>query len=78
MHGDGNRASVGATIGEREGKIKSIIDDFHMPAVGGMMSALELWEKAMVPSLLSGAGTWAGATAEEYDRCDKLQDMFLQ
>ena len=29
-----------------------------------------------MPSLLSGAGTWVGATAEEYERCDKLQDMF--
>ena len=40
------------------------------------MAAWELWEKAMVPSLLSGAGTWVGATVNEYDRCDRLQDMF--
>ena len=45
-------------------------------AIGGMMAALELWEKAMVPSLLSGAGTWIGATSDEYDRCDKLQEKF--
>ena len=40
------------------------------------MCAWELWEKAMVPSLLSGAGTWVGATNEEYERCDRIQDMF--
>ena len=40
------------------------------------MSAWELWGKAMIPSLFSGAGTWVGATKEEYDRCDRLQDMF--
>ena len=40
------------------------------------MAAWELWEKAMVPSLLDGAGTWVGATENEYDKCDKLQEMF--
>ena len=83
LHTDGVRASVEATIAEREGKmkgaifeVKSIIEDFKMQALGGMMAAWELWEKAMVPSLLSGAGTWVGATGNEYDRCDKLQEMF--
>jgi hypothetical protein len=47
-----------------------------MQALGGMMSAWELWEKAMVPSLLSGAGTWTQITEKEVDMCDKLQDMF--
>ena len=47
-----------------------------MQAIGGMMSAWELWEKAMVPFLLSGAGTWLGATTNEYELCDKIQDMF--
>ena len=68
---------------DREGKlkgaifeVKSIIEDFQMQALGSMMAAWELWEKAMVPSLLSGAGTWVGATLDEYERCDKLQDMF--
>ena len=41
-----------------------------------MMAARELWERAMVPSLLSGAGTWVGITTKEEERCDKLQDMF--
>ena len=47
-----------------------------MQAIGSMMSAWELWEKDMVPSLLSGAGTWLGATNSEYEECDKIQDMF--
>ena len=54
-------------------EVKSIVEDFQMQVRGGMMSALELWEKAMVPSLLSGARTWIVATNDEYDRCDKLQ-----
>ena len=40
------------------------------------MAAWELWERALVPYLLSGAGTWVGSTKEEEDRCDKLQDLF--
>ena len=83
LHTDGNRASAEATIKERGGKIKgamfevkSVVEDFQMQAIGGMMSAWELWEKAMVPSLLSGAGTWTQITEKEVDICDKLQDMF--
>ena len=40
------------------------------------MAAWELWERAMVPSLLSGAGTWVGCSSEEEEMCDKLQDLF--
>ena len=83
LHTEGNRASIEATRREREGKlkgaifeVKGIIEDFQMQAIGGMLSAWELWEKAMVPSLLSGAGTWLGATISEYEMCDKIQDMF--
>ena len=56
LHTDGVKASVEATIVDREGKlkgaiyeVKSIIEDFQMQAVGGMMAAWELWEKAMGP-----------------------------
>ena len=48
-----------------------------MQAIGGMMAAYELWERAMVPSLMSGAGTWMGMTTMEIDRLDKIQDFFL-
>ena len=71
------------TIRDREGKVKgamsevkSIVEDFRMQAIGGMMAAWELWEKAMVPSLLSGAGTWTGITSTEIESLDKMQDFF--
>jgi hypothetical protein len=82
LHTDGVRSSVEATIADREGKlkgaifeVKSIVEDFQMQAVGGMMAAWELWEKAMVPSLLSGAGTWVGATV--HFNADKFECMRL-
>ena len=30
----------------------------------------------MIPSLLSGAGTWTGITSNEEDKLDKIQDFF--
>ena len=60
IHSGGLRASCAATISDREGKIKgaifetqSIIEEFRMQAIGGMMAAYELCERAMVPSLQS-------------------------
>ena len=83
LHSGGVKASVEATIAGREGRIKgaifevqSIIEQFEMQAMGGMMAAWELWEQALVPSLLSGAGTWVGTAKEEEERCDKIQDLF--
>ena len=40
------------------------------------MAAWELWERAMIPSLLSGAGTWTWITSNEEDKLDKIQDFF--
>ena len=40
------------------------------------MTAWELWEKALVPSLLSGAGTWIGDIRAAVDICDDLQNFF--
>ena len=62
LHTGGVQASCMATIEDREPRIKgavfevqSVVQDFKMQAIGGMMAAWELWEKAMIPSLLSGA-----------------------
>ena len=46
------------------------------PQLGGLMAAKYVWEGAIVPSLLSGAGTWVGCTAREEDRCEELQEYF--
>ena len=44
----------------------------------GLMAAWELWEKAVIPSLLSGAGTWFGLVEckKAVDLCDKLQNFY--
>ena len=35
-----------------------------MQAIGGLMAARELWERALIPRLLSGAGTFIGDCKE--------------
>jgi hypothetical protein len=67
LHGGGLEESALATAKERAGRIKgatleirSIIEEFQMQTMGGMMVAWELWEKALIPSLLNGSGTWFG------------------
>ena len=42
------------------------------------MAAWELWERALIPSLLSGAGTWFGLKKNKkaIDMCDSLQNYF--
>ena len=83
FHTDGLGKCSEATVRDREGKIrgasleiKSIIEEYEMQAMGGLMAAWELWEKAMVPSLLSGAGTWIGDIGAAVDVCDNIQNFF--
>ena len=72
-----------ATVKDRKSKIKgaaievkSIIEDFQMQAMGGLVAAWELWEKALIPSLLSGAGTWLGSIEEAITLCNKIQYFY--
>ena len=72
-----------ATAKERIGRIKgaaleirSIIEEFQMQMMGGMMAAWELWEKALIPSLLNGSGTWICEGKKTVNLCDDLQNFF--
>ena len=84
LHEGGLARSAEATAKGRAGvirgatmEIKSIIEDFQMQAMGGMMAAWELWERSMVPKLLSGAGTWFGGDCRETIKiCDDLQNFY--
>ena len=83
LHGGGLEESALATVQAKAGKIKgatmeikSIIEEFQMQALGGMEAASELWERALVPSLISGAGTWFGESKKTVELCDDLQNFF--
>ena len=72
-----------STVQERVGRIKgaaieikSIIEDFKMQALSGCMAAWELWEHALLPSLLAGAETWIGDIKKTIELCDETQNFF--
>ena len=83
LHTGGLSKSAEATVEDRAGKIrgaaievKSIVEEFEMQAMGGLMAAWELWEKALVPSLLSGAGSWVGNIDKAANLFDSIQNFF--
>ena len=83
LHTGGLERSALAKAQDRAGRIKgatmeikSIIEDFKMQSMGGMMATWELWERALIPSLLSGSGTWIGKCQPTIDLCDGLQYFF--
>ena len=46
--------------------------------MGGMESALMLWEACCIPSILHGAGTWVEMKARSVRRLNKLQNWFIR
>ena len=72
-----------ATAQDRAGKIKGatleikqIIEDYKMQALGGLAAAWELWEQALIPSLLVGAGKWIGDVQEAVKFCNSIQEFY--
>ena len=74
-----------ATVKERQGKLKgatieirSIIEDYQMQAMGALTAAWELWERALIHSLISGAGTWLGDIEAAIKICNEIQNKVAQ
>ena len=83
LHEDGLAASVAATVADRVGKLKgaifevrSVVEEFTMQSMAGMMAAKTLLERALLPSLLSGACNWTGVSRRTEDDCDDIIMMF--
>ena len=77
--------SVLKTIESKEGKVKgacleiaTIVEDWRSQVVGGMESALTMWEACCIPTLLSGAGTWTEIQPAAERRLDALQNWFVR
>ena len=75
-------SSALATVQDRVGKIKgaaieikTIIEYFQMPATAGTTAAWELWEHALIPSLLSGEVTWLGEIREAINICESTKNF---
>ena len=50
---------VARTVTARSGKIKAqVVNDWRAEVVGGMETAIFLWEACCISYLLHGSGTW--------------------
>ena len=85
LHQGGCADSVMATVRDREGKVKAamleaaaIVDDFRSQCVGGFMVAVDLWELAILPTLLNNAGTWTEMDKVTEERLEELQLFFVR
>ena len=75
--------SVAATVESREGKIQGacleiakIVNDWRSKIVGGMETALMLWEVCCIPSLLHGAGIWTKISSKTEKQLNRCQNWF--
>ena len=59
-------------------EIATIVEDWRSQVVGGMESALTMWEACCIPTLLSGAGTWTEIQPAAERRLDALQNWFVR
>ena len=76
---------VAQTVSAREGKIRGacleiavIINDWRAKVLGGLETALMLWETCCVPSLLHGASTWVEMSSETEKTLNNLQCWFVR
>ena len=85
IHSQGLEAGVEATIDHRLGKVrgamykvKALIEDFRLQAITGMEGAWILWERSILPTLMSGSGSWIGISKKIYDKIDEIQGEYLR
>ena len=81
----GLEKSVELTINRRLGKVKgamneakAIMEDFQMQAIGGMAGAWDLWEQAILPSLIANCGSWIGIRTQTYKTLNEIQNTYLR
>ena len=77
--------SVKMTIESRLVKISNaskeiikVVNDWRSRCVGGMETAILLWEKCCIPSLLHGSGTWIKTSPDTIKVLNKIQHNFLR
>ena len=85
IHSQGLQAGVEATINHRLGKVrgamykaKALMEDFKLQAITGMEGAWIIWERAIIPTLLSGCGSWIGIGKKIYKKIDEIQDEYIR
>ena len=74
-----------ATITSRYGRIlnsiievSAILDDFRIDTIGGMKAGLEIFELAILPSLLNNADVWIELGKTSSDKLENLQNTMFR
>ena len=81
----GLAASIEATIASRLAKTKgaifetaAIMKDFRMQVVGGLQGAFDIWERAIIPSLMANSGSWVAINKSALKTLTELQNLFCR
>ena len=84
LHPEGLSASVAKTVEEREKKVKgalfeavAIVEDYRSVRISGFQTAIDLWELAILPSLLHGCEVWTNISEETEKKLEDLQVFYL-
>ena len=85
IDGNGNKASVEATVTDRYGRIldgtfqiRQVVEDCRSNALGGIKAGVELWEIVYIPSLLNNCQTWVEIGNDTIDKLEELQNTFFR
>ena len=56
----------------------AILKDFRMQVIGGMQGAFDIWERAIIPSLLANCGSWVAISKTTLKTLNDLQNLFCR
>ena len=59
-------------------EIKTIIEDYRINSVGGILTGKELWDLAVIPVMLPNAGTWTQITDDSVSKLNDLQNYLFK
>ena len=82
---NGLGGSVEATVIHRLKTVKgaiyeaaAILKDYRMQAIGGMMGAWDIWEKAIIPRLLANCGSWVDISKQTLMILEETQNLYCR
>ena len=85
VHSLGTQASVHCTISNRSGRIstsiketRAVIDDCRVNTVGGLVAGIDIWELAILPSLMNNCQTWINIGKDSIDMLEGLQNKLYR
>ena len=83
--GDFLHESVEATVSHRYGRIfsaiievSSILEDYRIDTIGGLKAGLDIFEMALIPSLLNNSEIWIEMDKQTTSRLEHLQNSMFR